>query len=62
MTLIVEFIWEVVIDIPHVLLADQLNRNKRNFTKCRGKETPELRKVLERCVVNNIILTYLAGF
>ncbi len=61
-TLIVEFFWEVFIDIPHVFIADALNRDKRNCTRCRGKTNPEFRKMIERCVANNIILTYLAGF
>lgn len=26
-TLIVEFVWEVLIDIPHVIIADRLNTN-----------------------------------
>jgi len=62
MSLVVEFLWEVIIDIPHVLIADHLNRDRRNCTKWRGKDTPERRKLIERCVANNIILTYLAGY
>lgn len=61
-TLVVEFLWEVIVDIPHVLIADALNKDKRTFTKCRGQDRPEFRKLIERCVANNVILTFLGGF